>query len=335
MPKFYFYERPLLAAPLEENKDLRPHAEYVRRAIKHLRSRSTHNPDEADAFIVPINLIHFQFSRPAVDPWDFLRQLPHLNRGNHVLWATGDFGQRQRGRYESFHEGRAYPHLYTWLDERIRLVLFESTPDVASHDIPSIPYVLDPAGPPLWHRLLRKSSPNRDLLYSFCGALSYSPLLPEEHIRGGVFKRMAGHGTDFFIGTAADAKNIHGKNGTFQALFRRSTFTICPAGFGRWTFRLLEALHYGSIPVVISDDYVLPYANHIPWDDLILRCKESDAPTITDRLRTISAEEIRHRQDRIAYHQHHLSETGVHAQLVNDLCKLTPRLAEPPTTASR
>jgi len=319
MRHLFIYDPPPAAHDVEKNPDLLPHVDYVRRAVAHLSAFKIDDPAQAACFVVPVNLIHFQFHKPQLDPWDFLKNLPHLDRGPHVLWATGDYGQRKRGPYESFHEGRAYPHLYEWLDERFRLVLFESTPEVSPADIPVLPYVLNPARPGWWERLLTPQPPARDLLYSFSGALSYAPLLPEAHIRGGVFTRMAGHGKDFFIGSPATARKRFGRRGSYRALFERSVFTLSPAGFGRWTFRLGEALHYGSIPVVIANDYVLPYADKIPWDQLIIRCPEKDALSVADRLRSISKDEIAHRQQKIAEYRPHFTETGIHEMLARTL----------------
>jgi hypothetical protein len=38
-----------------------------------------------------------------------------------------------------------------------------------------------------------------------------------------------------------------------------SVFALCPRGFGKASFRMMEAIHCGAIPVYISDEFVVPY----------------------------------------------------------------------------
>jgi hypothetical protein len=45
-------------------------------------------------------------------------------------------------------------------------------------------------------------------------------------------------------------------------ILARSVFALCPRGYGKSSFRIMEAIHYGAIPVYISDEFVFPY-NHV------------------------------------------------------------------------
>ena len=45
----------------------------------------------------------------------------------------------------------------------------------------------------------------------------------------------------------------------YCSILSRSTFTLCPRGYGMSSFRIMEAIQYGSIPVYISDKFVLPH----------------------------------------------------------------------------
>lgn len=42
-------------------------------------------------------------------------------------------------------------------------------------------------------------------------------------------------------------------------IISQSIFTLCPRGYGINSFRITEALQYGSIPVYISDDFINPF----------------------------------------------------------------------------
>ena len=45
----------------------------------------------------------------------------------------------------------------------------------------------------------------------------------------------------------------------FCEILASSVFTLCPRGYGPTSFRIMEALQYGSIPVYISDEFIYPH----------------------------------------------------------------------------
>ena len=54
----------------------------------------------------------------------------------------------------------------------------------------------------------------------------------------------------------------------YCSVLDQSVFTLCPRGYGPTSFRIMEALQYGSIPVYISDYFRLPHEK--PFDYGIL-----------------------------------------------------------------
>lgn len=74
----------------------------------------------------------------------------------------------------------------------------------------------------------------------------------------------------------------------------RSTFTLCPRGFGPTSFRIQEALQYGSIPVYISDEWVIPH--NVSFSDYGVLIDFQDANRVHDILKSIPAEEITRKQ---------------------------------------
>lgn len=73
-----------------------------------------------------------------------------------------------------------------------------------------------------------------------------------------------------------------------------STFTLCPRGFGPTSFRIQEALQFGSIPVYISDEFVLPH--NFPFEEYGVIIETKDAGRINEILRAIPEEEIKRKQ---------------------------------------
>lgn len=84
---------------------------------------------------------------------------------------------------------------------------------------------------------------------------------------------------------------------TYCKTLHNSTFTLCPRGFGPTSFRIQEALQYGSIPVYISDEWVIPH--NIPFTDYGVLIDAADAHRVHDILKSISPEEIKRKQEAI------------------------------------
>ena len=73
----------------------------------------------------------------------------------------------------------------------------------------------------------------------------------------------------------------------FKDVTRNSIFTLAPRGYGPTSFRLLEAMQMGSIPIYVGDNHWLPFADEINWKDICLIVDEKDVddiPGIVDHL---------------------------------------------------
>lgn len=80
-------------------------------------------------------------------------------------------------------------------------------------------------------------------------------------------------------------------------ILQRSVFTLCTRGFGPTSFRIQEALQYGSIPVYISDEWVIPH--NIPFTTYGVLIDAAYAHRVDDILKSISPEEIKRKQEAI------------------------------------
>jgi glycosyltransferase involved in cell wall biosynthesis len=65
---------------------------------------------------------------------------------------------------------------------------------------------------------------------------------------------------------------------TYFSLIKRSKFVLCPRGFGASTIRIFEAMRYGRVPVIISDQWQPPVA--IPWKEFGIRVPENEVNSI-------------------------------------------------------
>ncbi len=64
----------------------------------------------------------------------------------------------------------------------------------------------------------------------------------------------------------------------FRRSMRESRLALCPESIpGVLPYRFFEAMSAARIPLLVSSDYVLPFANEIPYDDFIIRVESRDA----------------------------------------------------------
>jgi hypothetical protein len=68
-----------------------------------------------------------------------------------------------------------------------------------------------------------------------------------------------------------------------------SKFVLCPRGTGTTSSRFFEALYFGRIPVLISDDARLPLENKINWSNISVRIPEDEMGSLARKVREFEA----------------------------------------------
>lgn len=76
-----------------------------------------------------------------------------------------------------------------------------------------------------------------------------------------------------------------------------STFALVPAGSGVSSYRLMEVLSAGSIPVAISESIVLPFDSLIEWRRCLFVFPPSQMHRIVPTLQTLNKDEIEFRRE--------------------------------------
>ncbi|XP_021313257.1 probable glucuronosyltransferase Os01g0926400 isoform X2 [Sorghum bicolor] len=104
---------------------------------------------------------------------------------------------------------------------------------------------------------------------------------------------------------------------TYYEDMQRAIFCLCPLGWAPWSPRLVEAVVFGCIPVIIADDIVLPFADAIPWEDISVFVAERDVPRLDSILTSIPLADI------LLFHQPARTGDAFH-QVLNGLARKLP-----------
>lgn len=81
----------------------------------------------------------------------------------------------------------------------------------------------------------------------------------------------------------------------YLKIMAQSVFTLCPRGFGQSSFRICEALQYGSIPVYISDEFIIPHNSYFNEYGVIIEANK--VSQIHEILSGIDEKEVLRKQE--------------------------------------
>lgn len=90
-------------------------------------------------------------------------------------------------------------------------------------------------------------------------------------------------------------------NVRYNRILSDSQFSLCPSGAGPNTLRLWEALSIGSVPVILSDQLVLPDIDKLSagrwqnWNEIVIFHPEAELEYLPKRLEAISVRELERR----------------------------------------
>lgn len=78
----------------------------------------------------------------------------------------------------------------------------------------------------------------------------------------------------------------------YQKRFYRTKFCICPGGSQVNSARIADSIHYGCIPVILSNYYDLPFNDVLNWHKFAVVLKEKDVYQLKQILKKITQEEF-------------------------------------------
>lgn len=138
----------------------------------------------------------------------------------------------------------------------------------------------------------------RTVLASFRGALSHPSRAALARLHDG---------RDFVCELVSSRNHIRRVDATsgrvdraYTDLLGASLFAFVPRGDAHFSYRLLEVMSFGCIPIAISDDWVLPFDRTIDWDACAVRVSEQAIARAPEILAAFSADRIEHMQRAVA-----------------------------------
>jgi hypothetical protein len=85
----------------------------------------------------------------------------------------------------------------------------------------------------------------RTITASFCGKMTHP-------IRDELMARYRYHRGYYMSNGSLNLRD-------YCRMLSMSVFSFCPRGYGATSFRIMESLQYGAIPIYISDDFIVPH----------------------------------------------------------------------------
>ncbi|KAG0580756.1 hypothetical protein KC19_4G197000 [Ceratodon purpureus] len=95
------------------------------------------------------------------------------------------------------------------------------------------------------------------------------------------------------------------QNISYAEHMKRSRYCLCPKGFEVNSPRIVEAILSGCVPVIIADNFVLPYSDVLDWTKFSITVAEKDIPHLKKILSSIPDGTYRSMQSRLKYIRRH------------------------------
>eukprot|EP00040_Diaphanoeca_grandis_P041519 m.6002 g.6002 ORF g.6002 m.6002 type:complete len:441 (+) comp4836_c0_seq1:101-1423(+) len=311
---------------------------------KHLMVNFTSNADDACLFVPSIPYDCFENRCDFGDDWNEkvlqgLQALPHWDGGrNHVLFTTSDFEVGPYGLAMRAHAGSELQEFRPCLDvafpcfnvgqEVNRLSRIQNSPMLNPKsfqrtmlgdqglDLHKTKYFLTFKGSRYPYH-----GPDGD----WCNGARVRDRLSELHdpTRGVVVVTKCKDWGFALNQTDAQAckRDLENYNRYEYDDLTNTTFGLVPRGCGPSSYRLLEMLGLGVIPVVLQDGVVLPFMERLHWHEFAVIVPESSARSIPVMLATMSAARIKAMRvaGRRAYLRHLQTPTHIMASTIATL----------------
>jgi len=265
--------------------------------------------EETDFVILPLNLNFYgYFERNMLD--NIVAEIrEEIGQKPLILLSIGDFCPKTIKRASPFEKRNItvdshVQYIPTWIKPYDIVLNFESSIDFFLHDIAIFPIIgIMPTGGRM----------KKEFLFSFAGEY-YKEGWPEGFIRSpsnkGVWESLKARNIGKALFVTPNEVPLFANNAYYEVP-SQSTFTLCPRGIAPWSFRLFESILCGSIPIIMSDSYIKPFPEFIPWDTFSITLPESYLDRVDEYLESIEEHTITALKYNLLKNQHWFTAKGL------------------------
>ncbi|KAK8484313.1 hypothetical protein V6N13_145025 [Hibiscus sabdariffa] len=87
------------------------------------------------------------------------------------------------------------------------------------------------------------------------------------------------------------------KSKDYFSYMRQSKFCLCPSGYEVASPRIVEAIYSECVPVILSDNYVLPFSDVLRWEAFSVQVETREIPRLKEILLAIPEEKYQELQE--------------------------------------
>lgn len=123
------------------------------------------------------------------------------------------------------------------------------------------------------------------------------------HVRDLLLREWKGRDPDNFpvyeydLPTTTNTTGGGDKQHDYYSYMQRARFCLCPSGHEVASPRVVEAIHAGCVPVLVSDGYAPPFADVLRWEGFSVSVPVADIPRLREVLESIPAAEVERLRD--------------------------------------
>ncbi|KAL1567562.1 putative glycosyltransferase isoform X1 [Salvia divinorum] len=142
--------------------------------------------------------------------------------------------------------------------------------------------------------LTTPGSPNRTILAFFAGRL-------HGKIRKSIFEHWKEKDKDIIVWEEVPKESKF----SYKEMMGRSKYCICPSGFEVASPRIVEAIYAECVPILVSENYVLPFSDVLDWDKFSIQVTVAELPELKRILAAVGDDGYMVLRRRVKKVQHH------------------------------